>query len=416
VLFGRRAKGDAPILVIWPEYPPGMGGMQVHGVEFARWLHRRGTPFVVVGQAPRSPAEAAECDEYDRIHGFAARRVIPRGGVIEATLDLLSRTARSVRPRAVFCSQVAYAPALAGLGIPVACRSAGNDILRPWLGPADIAYKAMRRLSYDEQRARVAANREWVRRAAPSCGAVLCNSEWTRARVGEFLGHPDRPELAVVLGGVDTERFRPLDRAAVRREIGWPEGDEVAFLAARHTVKKGIDTAIEAVKLLEHKRPRLRLLVAGYGTETDNLRALTEELGLTDRVRFVGGLPHALMHRYLAAADVALAPSRDVYDPRRFAIDYETMGRMICEAAACGIPTVASACGGIPEVVLDGETGLLSRPNDSESVAAALDCLLSDPDRTAALGRRARAWAEEKLSFDRVNAETLAWLTPGESP
>jgi hypothetical protein len=218
---------------------------------------------------------------------------------------------------------------------------------------------------------------------------VLCNSEWTRARIREFAGDAPCPELAVVLGGVDTQRFRPLDRAAVRREIGWPEGDEVAFLAARHTIKKGIDTAIEAVKLLEKRRPALRLLIAGYGTETDNLRALTEELGLEDRVRFVGGLPHSLMHRYLAAADVALAPSRDVYDPRRFAIDYETMGRMICEAAACGVPTVASDCGGIPEVVLDGETGLLSRPNDAESVAAALDCLLSDRERARGSAKRA---------------------------
>jgi starch synthase len=119
------------------------------------------------------------------------------------------------------------------------------------------------------------------------------------------------------------------------------------------------------------------------------------------------------MHRYLAAADVALAPSRDVYDPRRLAIDYETMGRMICEAAACGVPTVASRCGGIPEVVLDGETGVLTRPNDPESVAAAVDSLLADPERARAMGGRAREWAVDALSFERVNAETLRWLNGG---
>ncbi|HVK04490.1 MAG TPA: glycosyltransferase family 4 protein, partial [Armatimonadaceae bacterium] len=267
---------------------------------------------------------------------------------------------------------------------------------------------------YAEQRDRLRRNREWVCRASAHCDAVLCNSAWTRGAVREKLPDFACGTLPVVLGGVDTDRFAPVeDRAAVRRGLGWPDGAEVCFLAARHTLKKGIDTAIEAVGLLRHSRPRLRLFVAGEGTETDNLRAYAEELGLTDRVTFVGRLPHALMHRYLAAADIALAPSRDVYDPRRLAIDYETMGRMICEAAACGVPTVASRCGGIPEVVLDGETGVLTRPNDPEGVASAVDSLLADPERARAMGERARAWAVEALSFARVNDETLRWLGGG---
>ena len=86
---------------------------------------------------------------------------------------------------------------------------------------------------------------------------------------------------------------------------------------------------------------------------------------------------------------------------------------MICEAAACGVPTVASRCGGIPEVVLDGETGVLTRPNDPEGVASAVDSLLADPERARAMGERARAWAVEALSFARVNDETLRWLGGG---
>jgi Glycosyltransferase len=405
-------KPPAPIFVVWPEYPPALGGMQVHGVEFARELHRRGDSFVVVASAPHAPGDAADAAEFDRIQGFAARRILPRDAPLEQTLALLERTARSVRPRAVFSSQVAYAPAFARLGVPVVCRSAGNDVLRPWIGPCDLTYRAVRRLPYEEQRARLRRNREWVCGASAHCHALLCNSAWTRDAIRAKLPAFACETLPVVLGGVDVERFRPLpDREAVRRGLGWPDGAEVCFLAARHTLKKGIDTAIEATGLLRKARPGLRLLIAGDGTETNHLRALTEELGLGDRVTFLGPLPHALMHRYLAAADIALAPSRDIYDPRRFAIDYETMGRMICEAAACGVPTVASRCGGIPEVVRDGETGLLTRPNDPEGVAAAVDALLADPAQARAMGERARAWAIERLSFGRVNAETLRWLT-----
>lgn len=406
------------ILLVWPEYPPGIGGMQVHGVEFARYLHAQGIPFTVVAALPRNVAEQAECAAFDSANGFGARRILPRGGALEDTLTLLSREATNGEAtngpvRAVFASQLALAPAFASLrahGVPIVCRSAGNDVLRPWIGPCDLTYKVVKKLPYREQRARLAQNRDWILKAAQHCDLVLCNSEWTRERLSHLSCRRE-----VVLGGVDIDRFRPLpedERTALRAAFGW-QNAEVLFIAARHTLKKGIDTAMEAVARLAPSRPGLLLVIAGYGTETDNLRALSEELEIASRVRFVGSLPHTLMPRYMAAADVALAPSRDVYDPRRFAIDYETMGRMVCESAACGTPTVATTVGGVPEVVRHNETGVLVPPNDPEALADATVTLLADRDKACAMARRARAWAETHLSFARVSEETLHFLFGG---
>lgn len=175
-------------------------------------------------------------------------------------------------------------------------------------------------------------------------------------------------------------------------------------------LKKGIDVAVRAMALLDADA---RLVIAGRGPETPTLVRLARELGLGDRVSFAGPIAHDALPWLLAMADLVLVPSRSVYDPRRFAVDHETMGRIVCEAAACGTPVVASRCGGIPEVVRDGHTGLLVEPGSPDDLAGAVRSILDDTVRRDAMGLASRRWAAEALSFDRVNVATLDRLMPG---
>jgi starch synthase len=85
---------------------------------------------------------------------------------------------------------------------------------------------------------------------------------------------------------------------------------------------------------------------------------------------------------------------------------YEPLGIVNLEAMACGAAVVASAVGGIPEVVLDGETGLLVPPGDEKALAAAINSLLRDPTRIAAMGARGRVSAESDFSWDRIARQT----------
>ncbi len=392
-----------PILIVWPEYPPAYGGIQVHGVEFARYLHRNKVPFLIVTKQPSSPGTAAESREIDSLNGFSALRVLS-GDDFQRDLGTLQSLATALNPSVVFSSQVAYAPAFEGTSKFV-CRSAGNDILRPWIGPHDISSKLLREKTFEEQRRCLEENRKWVRSAARKCHMIICNSKWTEDRLRE-LGIE---ELCTITGGVRTDLFRPVDKVKVRAALNWDRDATVALIVARHVLKKGIDIAIEAIDRLRDRN--VKLMIVGDGPEKDNLRSLSHELDVTEQVTFLGVLPHAVLPRYVAAADMLLMPSRSIYDPIRFAIDHETMGRTICEAAACEVPVVASRSGGIPSVVRDGETGLLVPPNNVAALAEAIVELAESPARASKMGKSARLWAEESLSFEVVSRQILEVLS-----
>jgi len=390
-----------PLLVVWPEYPPAIGGIQVHGLEFVRFLQSRAVPFVLLTRVPQSAAMAREAAEFDAQAGIAPRRILPRGDFGKA-LDLLRELTRALRPAAVFSSQIAYAPAF-GDGCRVVCRSAGNDVLRPWVGPCDVSYAEMRDLSEAQQQQRLAANAEWLRRAATACDEVVCNSQWTAEWLRSLLGVP----TVVITGGVDTKRFKPLNRERFRAHMPGLGRGALVVVAARHVLKKGIDVALSAFARLDREA---RLVIGGRGPETPRLMAMVKDLGIARRVRFIGPVAHRAMPWLLGTADVVLTPSRTVYDERRYGFDHETMGRVACEAAACGTPVVASRCGGIPEVVRNGETGLLVEPENPEELAAAVQRLIDDPPLRQRIGAAAHQWALETLSFESVNQATLSRL------
>jgi glycosyltransferase involved in cell wall biosynthesis len=347
-----------------------VGGIQVHGLAFCQHLARIGADFRVLTWRPESKSDEAECREFDSTAELPILRTLPRGD-LEATLAECA----SHRADVVYTSQMTLARAFQA---PVVARTAANDFLRPWI-----------------------ADQEHARDGALRCRSVICNSQWTAARLGEFA---PGAAASVVLGGVDVDRFQPFPMEQARRALGWDPDQPVLMLAGRHVLKKGIDVAIAALALLRDLR--IRMVLVGTGPETPNLERLSAEMGVADRVDFLGMLPHELMPLYLNAVDLVLFPSRDADDPGRGGIDYESMGRLPCEAAACGKPVVAADVGGVGEVVLDGDTGLLVPPNAPDRLAGSIERILGDHAFRARLGDRARQRAVAELSFDRVNRET----------
>ena len=134
---------------------------------------------------------------------------------------------------------------------------------------------------------------------------------------------------------------------------------------------KGPDVAIRALHELDDPRAELVIVGGASGlegdTETRRAHALVDELGLHDRVRFVEPQPHHILSTYYRAADVVLAPSRS-----------ESFGLVALEAAACGIPVVASAVGGLLSLVDDGRTGRLIDGRDPTDYARAVSEILGD--------------------------------------
>ncbi|GAA3394237.1 glycosyltransferase family 4 protein [Cryptosporangium minutisporangium] len=214
-------------------------------------------------------------------------------------------------------------------------------------------------------------------------------SEASRASFAEKYRKSGRipKNWVVVHNGVDLAHFSP-GPSLMPPEFGLTGRPVVTVLAA-HRDFKGITHAVRAWPLVRAARPDARLLLVGAGNETENLGRQVTEAGLQDDVVFAGA--RSDVAAILRASDVVLLPS--TYG--------ENLPTVLIEAAGCARPVVASRIGGIPDIVEDGVTGLLTPPGDADAIADALISLLDDPSRRAAMGVTARSHVEQH--FDAVN-------------
>ncbi|MDP9022662.1 MAG: glycogen synthase [Actinomycetota bacterium] len=240
--------------------------------------------------------------------------------------------------------------------------------------------------------------------------AVIAVSDGMRADV--LACYPQIPpdRIHVIHNGVDPDVYRPEPDRGVLRRLGVdPDQPSVVFVG-RITRQKGLPHLLRAVELLE--RPAQLVLLAG---EPDTPEIAADVRARVDRLRAARGgvvweeamLPRADVVAVLSHATVFVCPS--VYEP---------FGLVNLEAMACGAPVVATATGGIPEIVVDGETGLLvpfesgdaSEPADAErfarDLATRIDELLADPSRAAGMGRAGRRRVLDRFTWDVVAERT----------
>jgi glycosyltransferase involved in cell wall biosynthesis len=219
------------------------------------------------------------------------------------------------------------------------------------------------------------------------------------ASIGEAaaeLAAPRRP-VEVVPNGADTRVFAPREAGEARRRLGVPEDGPVVSYVGKLVPRKGVDTLIEAMGILGRRPGGAPLLVAaGIGELREPLEARAAALGVADRVRFVGKVPHDDVGWWMAAGDVFVLPSLS-----------EGLPTVVCEAMNCGRPVVATAVDGTPEIVRDGETGLLVPPSDATALAAALARLVDDPALAARMGARALEIGRERYTWE-ANARAMA--------
>ncbi|HJU65547.1 MAG TPA: glycosyltransferase [Gemmatimonadaceae bacterium] len=188
----------------------------------------------------------------------------------------------------------------------------------------------------------------------------------------------------VIGNGVDLVRFHP---PILRRP---PDGDPLRCIAvSRLVARKGLADLLAAWSLLE--RGCCKLEIVGSGPAEASLRELASTLKLGDDVRFVGALDRDGLAERLREADVfVLTPHAEAF------------GNAFAEAMATGLPIIGTTVGGIPEMVRDGENGLLVRPGDARSLVAAVRRVAAQPAWRREMGERNRARAEATLSWARV--------------
>jgi len=221
---------------------------------------------------------------------------------------------------------------------------------------------------------------------------IIAISDAVRARaLQELRSPPDR--IVTVLNGVDLEDFSAEARMPLRRELALPGGVFLVVSIGTFGRCKGQDVLLRALALLPG---RVHAAFAGEG-ESGAFESLARELGVAARVRFLG--PRDDVPALLAACDALVQPSR-----------WEGFGRSAAEAMAAGRPVVASAVGGLEEIVQDGKTGLLVAPDRPELLAAAIARLANEPPLARRLARAAAGFARERLDAWRVAREVAEVL------
>jgi len=214
------------------------------------------------------------------------------------------------------------------------------------------------------------------------CSDAICVScveeeEQFRRLYGDPAGR-----IEIISPGVEHAFFAPGDQAAARKAIGFDPDRPLLLFVGRIQPLKGPDVAIQALAELGRTDVQLAIVGGSSGRNGDiqaaEAHALVDELGLHDQVHFIEPQPHHILSTWYRAADVVLVPSRS-----------ESFGLVALEAAACGIPVVASAVGGLLSLVDDGDTGYLVEGRRPGDFAAAIAKILGDADLAASMSAAA---------------------------
>jgi glycosyltransferase involved in cell wall biosynthesis len=185
----------------------------------------------------------------------------------------------------------------------------------------------------------------------------------------------------------------------VRDELGLPPETRLVVTVSRLVYKKGLTYLLEALPQLLREQPGTVLVVGGYGDLRAELERRAHDLGVAAAVRFPGQLDRARAARFISAADVYAVPSiRDQGG------NVDGLPNALLEGMAAARPIVASRVAGIPDVIVDGEHGLLVPERDSGALAAAIGRLLADRDLAARLGAAARRRVLQELTWDMAAA------------
>lgn len=208
-------------------------------------------------------------------------------------------------------------------------------------------------------------------RVIKDADACTANSKRTAQASREISG---REDIDIIPMGIDPDLFTKSFDVEVLRNKYEIEGESILFVG-RLIDWKGIDDLINAVPKILKKYPRTKLLLVGEGPFKGKLVKLSKSLDVTNNILFIGEVSQEKLLQYYSLANVFVLPSMINYRG-----ETEGLGVVLLEAMACGIPVVGSNVGGIPDIISDGETGLLANQKDPDDLAQKIIRLLADED------------------------------------
>jgi glycosyltransferase involved in cell wall biosynthesis len=386
------------VLITSPVFPPDLGGPAVYVPSLARFLQEQGHQVTVV----------AFCKD-EKPTGYPFEVVaIARGSLPIRYLRAFFAVLREAR-----LAQVVYVNEHLALMHVLAARLAARPVAirmmvdgaweishrRGWIGSDDINTFQTRRYGLRVRLTRALQRFWWGR-----CARIIAPSRFLRDIAVQRYGVDAGKVLLIsnAYHGPASEEV-PWTPIQAREKLGLPPGRRYLLTICRLMVWKRVDGILRVLASLPSD---VDLLIAGEGPEEEAWKQLARELGLAERARFLGNVAYSEIPLWIRAADIFVLNS-----------EYEGLSHTLLEVQALGTPVVCTDVCGNPEVVSDGENGLLVAPGDDRALGGALNRLLLDKtlrDRLSARGSELAARFDRTRSFTEVE-RTLEELSNGRS-
>lgn len=398
--------------------------MQTHARYLSAHLAQAGHEVQVATYYLTGPDEIEAAAEVDEALPFKVHRSLSRISYWY-NIELLRIISANFEPDLIYCSTVFYGLLRDSIDVPIVCRSVGNDVLRPWIaypfrrgskllgasGLDNWAYTVFKGMNYPEwvdlffdqkRRALVKRSIRWI-------DVVIANSAFTADLFDDLGMEADR--IQVLVGGVDADRFMPKKdkQSSLRKELGIDPDAYVITTVCRLVAKKGVDFLLRAFPAVQNLLPKAHLLIVGEGKNSKAYRRLAKELDL-ERVTFAGSVDHQQVQRYYWTSDLFVLASRIKVNPITNQRDAETMGRVLCEANAAGIPVIAARSGGIPSVITHNQNGLLFDSDNEGDFLEQISRVQGEPTLADWLTKNGLKLARQKFDWSVVLAAHEAYF------
>ncbi|HKY98853.1 MAG TPA: glycosyltransferase family 4 protein [Gemmatimonadaceae bacterium] len=361
----RAAGTDVEVLA--PSYKGG-GAIQIDGVKVHRFRYAPSRMETLTHDMPaverikRSPAFAALLPSYIAAGSEAAARVAREGrfDVVHAFWPI---------PHGIF---------------GVAARNASSSALVSTFFSAELMWKGPLRTAFAPILRRIIRNSD----------AITVISSYTRERLHEYEAGVDTVTIPFGAAAKNQGSTTPSHRSAT-------DPFELLFVG-RLVKRKGVNVLLNAVKLLEGDR-RLHLRIVGGGPELGELQQLATALGITDKVTFDGVVTNERIAELFRQCDALVLPAIVTETG-----DTEGLGVVLIEAMGYGKPVIASAAGGIVDIVKDNDTGLLVPPGDAAALASAIRRAMDDPDEMTRLAARGTTFADQAFGWPAIVGQLMS--------